>query len=216
MRLPCLRTPLSAAIISLFSANALAADLDVTIQIPQLEVAEYHRPYVAVWLEKQDKSVASNLAVWYQQKRGGAGGGAGAPGPRPEAGPKPPEAAKPEGGPKPEGGKPAAGPQAEGGTKWLPDLRQWWRRSGRELSVPIDGVTGATRNVGEHKLSFAQGKAPLGELAPGQYQLVVEAAREDGGRELLDIPFTWPATSAQELKAQGKSELGAVTLALKP
>jgi hypothetical protein len=174
---------------SLFSASSYAANLDITVEIPRLDVAEYHRPYVAVWIEREDKSVAANLSVWYQLKRGAA-----------VAAPAP-------------GGMQGA---AEGGVKWLPDLRQWWRRSGRELSVPVDGVTGATRAPGEHSLSFADGKAPLGSLAAGKYKLVVEAAREEGGRELIDIPFEWPLAAGQPLKAQGKTELGAVTLALKP
>jgi len=178
---------------SLFTTTSYAANVDVTIEIPRLDVAEYHRPYVAVWLEREDKSVAANLSVWYQQKRAAA---AGAP------------PAAPAGGGMQGGG--------EGGTKWLPDLRQWWRRAGRELTVPVDGVTGATRAPGEQTLSFAEGKSPLGALAAGKYKLVVEAAREDGGRELVDIPFEWPAAAAQQLKAQGKSELGAITLALKP
>jgi hypothetical protein len=45
---------------------------------------------------------------------------------------------------------------------------------------------------------------------------VVEAAREVGGRELLKIPFAWPATAAQSLDAQGKTELGKITLVLTP
>lgn len=195
------RTPFALALCSLAAAPAtMAAGLDVSVQIPQLDVAEYHRPYVAIWLEREDHSVAGNLAVWYSQKKGG--GGPGGPGAAPADA-------------KPSEGKPAqAG--GEGGTKWLPDLRQWWRRSGRELSMPIDGVSGATRPVGEQKLSFTVGSAPLAELAPGKYKLMVEAAREDGGRELLDIPFEWPVTAATPLKAQGKSELGAVSLQLKP
>jgi hypothetical protein len=197
------RTQLSLALCSLAAAPAaIAADLDVSVQIPQLDVAEYHRPYVAIWLEREDRSVAGNLAVWYSQKKGG--GGPGGPG-----GPAPADA-------KPAEGKPAQAGGGEGGTKWLPDLRQWWRRSGRELSMPIDGVSGATRPVGEQKLSFKVGSAPLAELAPGKYKLMVEAAREDGGRELLDIPFEWPVTAEMPLKAQGKSELGAVSLQLKP
>ena len=199
------RTPLSLAICSLAAAPAaMAAGLDVSVQIPQLDVAEYHRPYVAIWLEREDRSVAGNLAVWYSQKRGGGG----------PAGAAAPADAKPTEG-KPADGKPAmAG--GEGGTKWLPDLRQWWRRSGRELSLPLDGVSGATRPVGEQKLSFTVGTPPLAELAPGKYKLMVEAAREDGGREVLDVPFEWPVTAATPLKAQGKSELGAVSLQLKP
>ncbi|MBP8742173.1 MAG: DUF2271 domain-containing protein, partial [Pseudoxanthomonas sp.] len=46
--------------------------------------------------------------------------------------------------------------------------------------------------------------------------LVVEAVREVGGRELVKIPFSWPAKAPQSGKAQGSSELGAVTLAIKP
>ena len=45
---------------------------------------------------------------------------------------------------------------------------------------------------------------------------MVEAVREVGGRELLKIPFTWPARSVQNGSAQGTSELGAVTLSVKP
>ena len=37
------------------------------------------------------------------------------------------------------------GPEEGFGTKWLPDLRQWWRRSGRNLEFPVDGLTSATR-----------------------------------------------------------------------
>ena len=155
---------------------AYAASLDVNVEVPKLNVAEYHRPYVAVWIEGADQKVAANLSVWYQLKD-----------------------------------------TAEGhGTKWLPDLRQWWRKSGRTLQVPVDGVTGPTRPVGKHPLSFSDRQPQLRDLPAGQYTLVVEAAREVGGRELLKIPFTWPARTAQNGRAQGSTELGAVTLAIKP
>ncbi len=155
---------------------AYAASLDVNVEVPKLNVAEYHRPYVAVWIEGADQKVAANLSVWYQLKD-----------------------------------------TAEGhGTKWLPDLRQWWRKSGRTLQVPVDGVTGPTRPVGKHPLSFSDRQPQLRDLPAGQYTLVVEAAREVGGRELVKIPFSWPARSAQNGRAQGTSELGTVTLAVKP
>jgi hypothetical protein len=95
-------------------------------------------------------------------------------------------------------------------------MRQWWRRSGREQQMPIDGVSGATRAPGEQKLNFGSGKGPIANLAPGDYVLMVEAAREVGGRELVKVPFQWPPKSAQSAKAQGSSELGAVALELKP
>ena len=94
--------------------------------------------------------------------------------------------------------------------------RKWWRRTGRELSFPIDGVTQPTKPVGTHALSFAEGKNPLPQLAPGQYKLMVEAAREVGGRELVSIPFEWPVKQATSLSANGSTELGAIKLELKP
>ncbi len=164
------------------TAPAFAASADITLTIPRLDVSEYHRPYVAVWIEREDRSVAANLAVWYQQKDA----------------------------------KDAKSGKPESGTKWLADLRQWWRRSGREQSFPIDGVSGATRPVGEHRLHFDSAGAPLAGLAAGRYKLVVEAAREVGGRELLSLAFDWPPQAPQHLDAQGKTELGALRLDLNP
>jgi hypothetical protein len=47
---------------------ASAADIAIKVEIPRLAVAEYHRPYVAIWIERPDQSVAANLAVWYDVK----------------------------------------------------------------------------------------------------------------------------------------------------
>lgn len=151
-----------------------AADLGVQVEIPRLNVAEYHNPYVAIWLEGEGKEV-HNLAVWYGLKMKNAEG-----------------------------------------TKWLKDLRQWWRKSGRELEFPIDGMTSATRNPGKQRLSFSTADAPLAKLPAGNYRLMVEAAREVGGREVLSLPFAWPPKQAAQLQAQGKEELGTVLLDLKP
>jgi hypothetical protein len=154
------------------AAAAGAADLSVSVEIPQLPVAEYHRPYVAIWIEGEDQAIATHLAVWYQV-RGDH-------------------------------------------TKWLPDLRQWWRRGGRDLKVPVDGLTGATRPVGQHLLKFDSSQAPLASLKPGRYTLVVEAVREVGGREALRIPFEWPAKAQWRNSVKGDKELGAVALSLNP
>jgi len=155
-----------------FGGVAQAADLSLSVEIPQLPVAEYHRPYVAIWIEGADQNIAANLAVWYQV-RGDH-------------------------------------------TKWLPDLRQWWRRGGRDLKVPVDGLTGATRPVGQHLLKFDAARAPLTGLKPGQYTVVVEAVREVGGREAVRIPFEWPIKAAKRESASGSKELGAVALTLNP
>jgi len=153
----------------------LAAELSVTVEIPRLSVAEYHRPYVAIWLEPKGRGAPVNLAVWYDVKL-----------------------------------------KDGEGTKWLKDMRQWWRRTGRELQMPVDGITGATRAPGTHALGFAEGSAPLGTLPAGEYELVVEAAREVGGRELLRLPLQWPPKVPASSKAQGEHELGLIKLELKP
>ena len=172
-----MRLTLSIAIGSLLAvptAAVHAAELNLNIEIPRINTAEYHRPYVAVWVEGDDQKAVANLAVWYQHRE-----------------------------------------TAEGhGTKWLPDLRQWWRKTGRTLKVPVDGVTGPTKPVGKHALRLDETHPELKKLPAGKYTLVVEAAREVGGRELLRVPFEWkgkPSTGS----AQGKTELGKVTLSSK-
>jgi hypothetical protein len=158
-----------------FATPAVAAELNIKLEVPRLDVAEYHRPYIAVWVENPDQSTAAHLAVWYQTDA-----------------------------------------KKEDGTQWLKDLRQWWRRGGRELEMPVDGVTGATRPAGVHTLTFKSTDKQLTKLAPGKYNLVVEATREVGGRELLRVPFEWPGTQKQQASANGKTELGAVTLNVTP
>jgi hypothetical protein len=39
---------------ALLSAPVLAAEIQLEVEIPRLQVAEYHRPYVAIWLEQPD------------------------------------------------------------------------------------------------------------------------------------------------------------------
>jgi len=167
---------LAAAFVAVALPTALpAAELDITLEIPRMSVAEYHRPYVAVWLERPDHSVAANLAVWYDVDM-----------------------------------------KADEGSKWLKDMRQWWRRTGRTLTMPVDGVSGATRPVGQHQLRFNDASGPLKGLAPGEYQLIIEAAREVGGREVVSVPIQWPAKARQQVQAQGKTELGKISVAIKP
>lgn len=154
---------------------AHAASLDLDIELPRIDVADYRRPYVAVWIERPDHTVAANLAVRYDVKMRDAEG-----------------------------------------TKWLKDLRQWWRRTGRELSVPVDGLTSATRNPGRHRLSFTEDKLLTGPLPAGEYRLQIEAVREHGGRELITVPLSWPPTTSVHYEVQGQRELGQLTLTLTP
>lgn len=156
------------------SVPAFAADpgvMDVTVSIPRLKVAEYHKPYIAFWVEKPGAQ-ARTVAVWYDHDK-----------------------------------------KANEGTKWLRDVRQWWRASGRAMTFPANGITGATRAPGTHKIAFT--RAQLGALAPGQYTLLIEAAREVGGREVLRIPFTWPGRAGAGGRAAGTTELGAVSVSFR-
>ncbi|MGJ3256667.1 MAG: DUF2271 domain-containing protein [Alcanivorax sp.] len=99
--------------------------------------------------------------------------------------------------------------------KWLKDIRQWWRRTGRGQQKPYDGLTGATRSPGKHQMDFSELQS-LQNLPEGDYQLVVEASREVGGREVVRLPFQWPARNHQQQQADGTTELGTVTLSVKP
>ncbi|MCW2368430.1 MULTISPECIES: DUF2271 domain-containing protein [unclassified Sphingobium] len=151
----------SLVLAGLVATPATAGTISVTI--PRLNVAEYHRPYVAAWVEPTGGGAAQTIFVWYDVKLQGR----------------------------------------EPGTKWLSDLRTWWRKGGRSLKLPADGVSSATRAPGTHRIALPA------TLKPGQYTLYVEAARETGGREIVSIPLQVPAKGGS---ATGKSELGAITI----
>jgi hypothetical protein len=151
----------------------MGADLTVKFELPQLNVAEYHKPYVAIWIERPDQSVASTLAVQYEVRK-----------------------------------------RENRGAKYLKDLRTWWRKAGETMTLPMDGVSGATRPPGLQAMSFPAARNGLDKLPAGDYKLVIEAAREAGGRELVRVPFTWPAKGKLAASASGKEELGAVSIAV--
>lgn len=154
---------LSSVVLLSGAVAAPAAAGTVSVTIPKLAVAEYHRPYVAVWLEPQGGGAARTLAVWYDIRKQGA----------------------------------------EPGTKWLNELRAWWRKGGRSMAMPANGVSGATRAPGTYTIPLPA------DVKPGAYVLNVEAARETGGRELVQVPVTVPAGQG---RAAGSHELGAVAV----
>jgi hypothetical protein len=157
----------------LLPAGAAAQTIELSITIPRLTVAEYHRPYVAAWLEKEGVT-PQTLTIWYDFDK-----------------------------------------KDNEGTKWLRDVRQWWRASGRTLKFPADGITGATRAPGVQAVHLVGGRGATPTLSPGNYTLVVEAARETGGRELVRLPFTWNGSVPVSARAAGTSELGAVSVIIK-
>jgi len=159
---------LTTAALASAAAPALAADLTVSVELPTIRVASYHRPYVAVWIEREDQTAVRTLAVWYQQTRNSEGDG----------------------------------------KDWLKDIRTWWRKGGRAMTLPADGVSGATRAPGRQTLTVPGTR--LRDLPAGQYNIVVEAARELGGREAVRVPFRWGAANTG--RATGATELGAVSV----
>lgn len=168
---------LGAAVAVLGATRVAAADLSVELDIPTQNSAAYHKPYVAVWIERADGGApVRTLAVWYDVRvRHG------------------------------------------NGAIWLRNLRTWWRSGGQSLALPADGVSGATRSPGRQVLSFKGDQGVLAGLPDGDYSLVVEAAREQGGRELVRAPFQWRARSRAArvaTRAAGSSELGALTVAV--
>lgn len=164
-----MRPPLRNAHVALIGGVLVApaaSAATVSITLPRLPIAEYHKPYVAGWIEPAGGGAVRSLFAWYDIKKGGA----------------------------------------EPGHKWLADLRSWWRKSGRSLKLPVDGVSGATKGPGTYAIPLPA------DIAPGKYVFNVEAAREGGGRELVSVPISVPGPSG---KASGKTELGAVTVAAK-
>ncbi|SHH72724.1 DUF2271 domain-containing protein [Ferrimonas marina] len=51
---------------STLSATTLSDDANMTIQfeLPQLDVAQYARPYVAIWLENSDRESVRTITLW--------------------------------------------------------------------------------------------------------------------------------------------------------
>ncbi|RYY28375.1 MAG: DUF2271 domain-containing protein [Sphingomonadales bacterium] len=162
--------------VALLPGAASAQTLDLSLTIPKINAAEYHKPYVAIWLEKTGVPTRT-IAIWYDFDLNGSEGA---------------------------------------GTKWLRDVRQWWKASGRGIAFPADGITGATRAPGTHKLNLTGGRGSMPQLLPGAFTLKIEAAREAGGRELISIPFTWDGKKVVSASAKGTGELGAVSLTIKP
>lgn len=156
---------------ALGAVPAAAQTMDVQVTVPRQTVAEYHAPYVAMWVEGAGWP-ARTLQIWYDYDN-----------------------------------------RENGGKKWLADVRQWWRTSGRTLTLPANGVSGATRPPGAQKISFPA--ARFAGMTPGQYTLSIEAAREVGGREVVRIPFSWPPKPGQHITVAGKTELGTVTLSFR-
>ncbi|MGA9657989.1 MAG: DUF2271 domain-containing protein [Asticcacaulis sp.] len=161
--------------LSCLATGSHAGTLSLQVDIPQQSVAEYHKPYVAGWIEDGKGAATRNVFVWYDVKK-----------------------------------------RDNAGQKWLSDLRTWWRKSGRDLAS-TDGFSSATRAPGRQTLTLdTTSTASLKALPAGNYVFVVEAARENGGHDLVKMPFNWNPAKAATGAAKGAGELGDVRLNYKP
>jgi hypothetical protein len=164
---------LTAAAGAAVAAPAAAAEATLSFELPRMKVAEYHRPYLAIWLERADQSPAGTIAVWYETGRDNHG------------------------------------------LRYAKELRQWWRKQGREMALPADGISSATRAPGPQKIVLSTAKGPLATLPPGQYSMVIEVTREAGTRETVKLPVTLPLARGAAASTTGVTEIKAVRLAVK-
>lgn len=162
-----------ALILTASASAASAGQLTVDLQVPQQSVAEYHRPYVAGWIEDGAGQAKATVFAWYDVKK-----------------------------------------RDGGGLKYLKELRTWWRKAGRDLTLPADGVSGATRAPGRQTVTVDS--AALKGLPAGQYSLVIEASREAGGHDLVKLPLSYSPAKPVTVSGKGDGELGDVRVAYKP
>jgi len=157
-----------------FSETEVMKTLTLNVEIPDLDVDPYYRPYIAVWLETSERKPVETLALWYQL---------------------PSETA------------------TEDGRKWLKDLRQWWRKIGRQDGEALDAVTGATRKPGNYPIQWDYSK-----LVAGEYFMHVEASREEGGRSFKRLPVRINddlSLSLEKNIIESDGELGKISVEVK-
>jgi|GEM_PF-223873 len=133
---------LLSTLITSYASTASAAQqgpLSVTLTLPNIQDTPYHRPFVAVWLEDENRNPLATLAVWYDDET------------------------------------------------WLKDMRQWWRKLGRDQleHKALDGLSGATRRPGQYTLTW-NGKDHSGTTTTTKTLLVnIEVVREEGDRSYI-------------------------------
>lgn len=99
---------------------------------------------------------------------------------------------------------------------YLAELPQWWRSYGRDDISAISGIARPTRMPGRYSVAWDgrddQGRAAAG----GDYVVHVEAAREHGGHEVLELPFALDQRHAVHAQRHGASEIGRIMLDSRP
>lgn len=137
----------------------------IEYEIPALDVAEYRRPYLAIWITDSEGKSIRQLQVLGDSSR------------------------------------------------WLRELRSWWRKIGRADDSLIDALAGATRKPGSYTLLWDGRDAHGNFVIQGNYELHIEAAREHGEHESIVLPFSLTGKTLKET-AKGNKEIGSVRLSL--
>jgi thiamine biosynthesis lipoprotein len=101
--------------------------------------------------------------------------------------------------------------------RWLPDLRDWYRKNGSKLAADPNtfvSITSSTRSPGKYTMKW-DGKDEKGvTLKPGKYTVHIEVAREHGGYDLLEQELNC-SSADQQFTLKGNSEVGTINLAYK-
>lgn len=101
--------------------------------------------------------------------------------------------------------------------RWLPDLRDWYRKNGSSLSADPStfvSITSSTRSPGKYTMKW-DGKDDKGNvLKAGKYTVHIEVAREHGGYDLLEQEVNC-AKVDQQFAIKGNSEVGVVSVEYK-
>lgn len=55
--------------ISLLIQPSFAASFNINVSIPKMKTAEYHAPYVAIWVENNESKAVEDIAVWHEKNK---------------------------------------------------------------------------------------------------------------------------------------------------
>lgn len=98
-------------------------------------------------------------------------------------------------------------------TKWIPDLRNWYRINGERFKANKDNyasATGATRNPGKYTIKW-DGKDDKGAFVPqGKYTIILETSKEAGTDEIIRQQMEFKKTAKKATNA-GNVEISNVT-----
>ena len=98
-------------------------------------------------------------------------------------------------------------------TKWVPDLRNWYRINGDNFKADKENyasVTGATRSPGKYTIKW-DGKDDKGNYVPqGKYTIIIETSKEHGTDEIIRQPMELKK-AAKKATVAGNVEISNVT-----